>query len=351
MIQHNGRLHLILVYVDDVLIASNDVAYIKRIKQDICNVYAMKDMGELNSFVNSKITRTQDEISISQSHYCRDVVDSFDFLVQGKTAKTPLPSDAIEQLAEFYEPTDDEQAEVNRYPYRQIIGSLLYLAMYTKPEISYAVGVLSRYNDKSTVASCKLATHLLRYLNGHSECVIAFKGSAFDMHCFTDADWGGDILTRRSTTGYIVFAAGGPISWQSKLQPTVATSSLESEYMAMYAGLQEVVWLRGVMKELQLPLEKPTPLLVDSKSALDLAHNPVYHKRSKHIDIKYHWIREHVNPGGFKTAELFHVGTARMAADMFTKSLTGSLFFEHASTLSGKRIRNSKEFTQAKRSK
>ena len=165
------------------------------------------------------------------------------------------------------------------------------------------------------------------------------------MHCFSDADWGGDIITRRSTTGYIIFAAGGPISWQSKLQPTVATSSLESEYMALYAGLHELVWIRGVMKELKCPLSEPTPFLVDSKSALDLAHNPVFHKRSKHIDIKYHWIREHVNPGGFETATLVHCKTLRMAADIFTKSLVGSLFFEHATTINGQRVRKSEDFT------
>ena len=97
-----------------------------------------------------------------------------------------------------------------------------------------------------------MATYLLRYLHGNQECKIEFSGDKFDMHGFSDANWGGDLITRRSTTGYIVFAAGGPISWQSRLQPTVATSSLESEYMAMYAGIQEIVWLKGVLRELNL---------------------------------------------------------------------------------------------------
>jgi hypothetical protein len=133
--------------------------------------------------------------------------------------------------------------------------------------------------------------HLLRYLQGHSECVIKFAGSNIDIHCFSNADWGVDVLTRRSTTGYTVFAVDGPISWLSKLQPMVVTLSLESEYMASYANMQELVWLRGVMKELKC------------------YHNPVFHKRSKHIDIKYHWIREHVSPGGKETAKLHHCQT------------------------------------------
>jgi hypothetical protein len=218
--------------------------------------------------------------------------------------------------------------------------------MYTKPEISYAVGVLSRFNDTKTAASCALATHLLRYLNGEPQCVIEFSGTELDLHAFSDADWAGDIITRRSTTGYIIFAAGGPISWQSKLQTTVATSSMESEYMAMYAGMQELVWIRGVLKELQRPQSEPTPFLIDSKSAQDLAMNPVYHARSKHIDIKYHWLRQHTaidNPDGFFTATLHHCSTINMSADIFTKALGGSLFFRHAREITGKRKRTSQD--------
>jgi hypothetical protein len=341
-----GKQYLVLVYVDDILIAGERVEHIQEIKDSICSKYEMTDMGELDNFLNANITRTAEKITVSQTHYCQEVMETFGFLVKGKTTKTPLPTDALEQLAAGMEETADTDPDVRSYPYRQVIGSLLYLAMYTKPEISYAVGVLSRFNDKKTAASCKLATHLLRYLNGNIECVIEFQGDTLDLHGFSDADWAGDIITRRSTTGYIIFAAGGPISWQSKLQTTVATSSMESEYMAMYAGIQELVWIRGVLKELQRPLSEPTPFLVDSKSAQDLAQNPVYHARSKHIDIKYHWLRQHTSQDtneGFHTAILHHCSTQNMPADIFTKSLAGNLFFRHAKTITGKRVRSSKE--------
>jgi hypothetical protein len=138
--------------------------------------------------------------------------------------------------------TPKEQAEVvHLYQCRQIIVALLDVAIYIKLEISYAVGVLSRYNETRTYASYKLATHLLHYLQGHPECVIKFAGSDINLQCFRDADLEGDVLTRQSITGCIVFAAGRPISWQSKLQLTVVTSSLESEYMALYASMQELV--------------------------------------------------------------------------------------------------------------
>ena len=343
-----GKQYLVLVYVDDILIAGERVEHINEIEKGICDKYAMTDMGELDNFLNADFTQTTEKITIDQTHYCREVLDTFKFLVRGKTSKTPLPTDALEQLAAGLDVTEDKDEDVRSYPYRQVVGALLYLAMYTKPEISYAVGVLSRFNDKKTAASCKLATYLLRYLNANQECRIEFSGKTLDLHGFSDADWGSDIITRRSTTGYIIFAAGGPISWQSKLQTTVAVSSMESEYMALFAGIQELVWIRGVLKELERPLGEPTPFLVDSKSAQDLAGNPVYHKRSKHIDIKYHWLRDHTSEY-FGTATLHHCATLDMSADIFTKALASSLFFQHAETITGKRPRCSSDYTNRKK--
>ena len=113
--------------------------------------------------------------------------------------------------------------------------------MNTRPAISYAVGLLSRFGSHPTVATCKLMMYALQYLRGTVHKGIRYSGGMFDLHVFTDADWAGDIITRRSTTGYIVFAAGGPIAWQSKPQTTVSTSSMPSEYQATYAGMQEHV--------------------------------------------------------------------------------------------------------------
>ncbi len=132
-----------------------------------------------------------------------------------------------------------------------------------------------------------------------------------------------------------MFAAGGPIAWQSKLQTTVSTSSMQSKYQAMYAGMQEIVWLRGVLGEIGITQCEPTPFFLDSQSAEDLAMNPVFHKRSKHIAIKYHWVRQHVVGGKFGTARLIHVCTGDMSADIFTKALSGPVFIKHRETLSG----------------
>ena len=219
---------------------------------------------------------------------------------------------------------------------------MLYLSMNTRPDVAYAVGVLSRFANKVTVVTCQLMVHLMQYLRGTMEKGIKFSGTKFDLHIFSDADWAGDQLSRRSTTGYVVFAAGGPIAWQSKLQTTVATSSMQSEYQALYAGMQELVWLRGVMSELNMPLSEPTPFFLDSQSAQDLATNPVYHKRSKHVEIKYHWVREHVNPEGeYRTAEMCHVDSENQSADMYTKSLSAPKLEKHVARNLGEKRKSS----------
>jgi hypothetical protein len=341
---HEGKLALILVYVDDILIAHHDLSFICEIKEAFLSTFDMTDMGEMEHFLNIKITRTTKCLRMDQTTYAHKILAKFATYLGGtkKKKKHPFPADAQERLADTTPITEAQQRFVDAFPYRSVVGALLYLSSYTRPDLAYAVGVLARFGSKPTYASCQLAVYVLLYLRGTVDQGIQFSGSEFDLHAFSDADWGGDIMTRRSTTGYVVFAGGGPIAWQSKLQTTVATSSMESEYMALYAGMQELVWLRGVMKELRMPITEPTPFCIDSQSAQDLALNPVFHKRSKHIAIKYHWVRQHVVGGKFGTARLIHVCTGDMSADIFTKALSGPVFIKHRETLSGsKRSRSS----------
>ena len=255
-----------------------------------------------------------------------------------------MPDNAMDQIKEEADAgadiSEEDQTWLDNFPYRALLGAILYLSLNTRPDIAYAVGVLARFASKPTLVTCKLMIYTMQYIRGTVDKGIRFSGSMFDMHIFTDADWAGDQLSRRSTTGYVVFGVGGPIAWQSKLQTTVSTSSMQSEYQAMYAGMIEIVWLRGVLGEIGLFLCKATPFFIDAQSARDLATNPVFHKRSKHIAIKYHWIREHVNPDGeFKTAELILVGTDHQSADIYTKALVGLKFNIHRDSNMGvKRI-------------
>ena len=348
----NGQLHLLLIYVDDIIIASADLTYLESVKRRFCETFEMHDLGVCKRFLNIRITRGEDWYMLDQSEYAKNIVKKFSSFM-GKSSKnkeTPLPTNVQDLLAEQRELTEEQKQWVESFPYRGIIGAVLHLAIHTRPDLAYAVGLLARFSTSPTYATCRLAIHLLKYLRGTVDKGIRFSGSEFDLHVFSDSDWAGDRMTRRSTTGYIVLLCAGALAWQSKLQTTVATSSMESEYMAEYAALQELVWLRGVFKELGLLVAKPTPFFMDSKSAKDLSENPVYHKRSKHIDIKYHWIREHVN-GKFPTAKLIHVSTDDMAADIFTKALSTKIFSRHEKTITGvkRSVSNSVEEQQKKR--
>ena len=335
---YKGEVVYLTIYVDDILIASTNLDSILEIKAIFCEKFDMTDMGELEHFLNVRVTRTKDYLQMDQKVYTEKVLEQHaDHLGPAeKTRKQPLPTNAMDQIGqearEKLPVSDEDQAFLDNFPYRSLLGAVLYLALNTRPDIAYAVGVLARFSNKPTMATCRLMIYLLQYLRGTKDKGIRFSGSKFDMHIFTDADWAGDQLSRRSTTGYVVFAAGGPLAWQSKLQTTVSTSSMQSEYQALYAGMQEIVWLRGVMAELGLPFSEPTPFFLDSQSAEDLAVNPVFHKRSKHIEIKYHWVREHVDADGeYQTAELMHVGTEHMSADIYTKALSGLKFAFHRS--------------------
>jgi len=221
--------------------------------------------------------------------------------------------------------TPKQQAYVDSFPYQELLGSLLYLAVNTRPDIAFAVNACARYSNSPTYAACRTLVRILDYVSNTYDVGIVFRGTDFDIHGFCDSDWAGDIDTRRSTTGYLTFMAGGPIAWQSRLQTTVATSSMEAEYMAAYALIQEICWLRGVLSELGFNSDEPTRVYMDSKSAIDLANNPVHHKRSKHIAIKYHWIRQMV---GRHLVKLVHVASEMQLADMLTKALAEVIFNE-----------------------
>jgi hypothetical protein len=347
---YKGERMYLTIYVDDIIILCKNIQYIEEIKLQFCQRFDMTDEGEMEHFLNVRVTRTSEYLLMDQSVYAASVIEKHSHLVGQKSRKSPLPVDTADLLraAADKEITSEEQEQLDNFPFRNLLGAMLYLAMNTRPDIAYAVGVLARYGNRINPTVCNLMIYLLQYVRCTINRGIRFSGSMFDMHIFTDADWAGDQVTRKSTTGFVVFAAGGPISWQSKLQPTVSTSSMQSEYQALYAGMQEIVWLRGVMEEVGLPFCDPTPFFLDAQSAQDLATNPVYHKRSKHIEIKYHWVREHVDPDGlFKTAVLHHVTSENQSADIYTKALTGQLLQAHSKRNVGEITLESEQVIQA----
>ena len=200
----------------------------------------------------------------------------------------------------------------------------MYLSICTRPDISYAVGSLARYMANPTTVHWQAAKGVLRYLAGTSDYGITFGAGAADLNLlgYCDADYAGDIDTRRSTTGYVFLYNGGAITWQSKRQQTVAVSTTEAEYMAAAAAVKEGLWLRKLLGDLHLET-KTINIMADNQSAIKLLRNPISSLRSKHIDVIHHFARERV----MRQEVAFHyTSTDTMIADILTKALGGDKF-------------------------
>lgn len=218
---------------------------------------------------------------------------------------------------------DSEGVPVDTTEYRRVIGCLRYL-LHTRPDLAYSVGMASRYMEKPTVMHHKVVKQILRYLKGtiHFGLVYA-RGRCEELAGYTDSDLAGDLDDRRSTGGMVFYINGSPVSWCSQKQKTVALSSCEAEFMAATAAACQALWLRNLLGELIACKPKPVNLFVDNKSAIALMKNPVFHGRSKHIDTRYHFIRECVERGQIVVE---FVSTEEQRADALTKALPSVKF-------------------------
>ena len=237
------EIYLISLYVDDILIAGSNLVEIEKIKQEFTTRYEMKDLGELEYYLGMKVTRTEDFITVDQMRYTLDMLKKYEYLLRGlesKTYNTPMERDLKLRKFEAHSMTPKQKEYVLKFPYQNIVGALLYLSINTRPDISYAVGVLARFSKAPIFRACKALLRVLIYLRGTADRGIKFSGTDLNLSGYSDADWAGDLDSRRSTTGYAIYAAGGPIAWQSKLQTTVAVSIIGRIYGAAFGAIQEI---------------------------------------------------------------------------------------------------------------
>ena len=202
------------------------------------------------------------------------------------------------------------------YPYAELVGTLMYLSVLTRPDIAYHIST-------PIYMTCKSRSRVLNYLSRYPHLCLRYTRGSINLQ---DADWGACLRTRRSVSGYVVFMAGGPTAWMSKRQSIVTTSSRESEYVACYHATQEVSWQRAVLHKIDLGPTGPTVIHIDNTSARSLAGDSVFHARSKHIDVKFHWLREKVADGSMR---LEYVPTNLQVANVLIKALTGEAFHQH----------------------
>ena len=308
---------ILALYVDDLLILSEDINEVLKVKAALAQTFEMVDFGEVSVVLGMRITRDRERgvLCIDQEKYAEEVLRRFG-MENCKPISIPLPTDQklVKAQGAF---TEEERRSMEATPYRQVVGSLMYLMVSTRPDLAAALGVLARFMQDPGRIHWEAAKRVLRYVQQTKRLGLQFKRQkSTEIVGFCDSDWGGDLDTRRSTTGYVFLLGGGAFSWCSKRQGGSALSSCEAEYTAAAQAAMEVAWQRSFLEELGLGKREPIVIGCDSQSALNLIDNPVYHERSKHIGIKFHYVREQVLKG---EVEFVYVPTKFLVADDLTK--------------------------------
>ena len=311
---HSAKYTMILLYVDDMIITGDDNAEITRLRNDLSVRFEMKNLGEAQCFLGLEVKKS-DGYFLSQRRYATSLINRFG-MSDSKVMATPMEPCVKLQKVEG-KPLEDVKK------FRQLVGSLFYLTI-TRPDIAYSVGVVSQFMDKPCVGHLIAAKRILRYVKGSLGFGLMYRQNMqFSLCGFVDADWAGDINDRRSTTGYCFNTGSAVVSWCSKKQRTIALSSTEAEYMAATMATQECIWLKRLIQDVTTKMEFPIPIHCDNESAIKLAGNPIFHARTKHIEVHYHFVREKVLNEEIK---LQKVSSKDQVADIFTKALAKTLF-------------------------
>ncbi|XP_057780133.1 uncharacterized mitochondrial protein AtMg00810-like [Salvia miltiorrhiza] len=308
--QDKGKFLGLVVYVDDILLASNDDNLVDSFKAFLSNNFKFKDLGRPSYFLGLEIARNTKGIYLCQRKYVLDLLKDAG-LLNCRPASTPMESGKHLDLEEGPSLTDFT-------PYRRLVGRLLYLCL-TRPDITFAVHNLSQFLSKPCEGHMAAAERILRYLKGTIGHGLFFdKNSTMDLSSFSDADWASCPATRRSVTGFAIFLGSSLISWKSKKQSTISRSSAEAEYRAMAQTSCEVTWVRNLLLEFGIRQSRATPLYCDNKAAVYICNNPVFHERTKHIEIDCHTVRNKYLAGELKP---LHIKNDLQLADVLTKAL------------------------------
>lgn len=308
--RHHDKITILTVYVDDIVITGDDVEEISYLKKMMAKIFEVKDLGYLHYFLGIEVAYGAQGIYLSQRKYVLDLLNETGML-GCKPAATPIEQNH-RTLADSGDPVD-------KYQYQRLVGRLIYLS-HTRPDIAYAVSVVSRYMHDPRSGHLEVVNRILRYLKGCPGKGILFSNHGhLKVEGYTDADWAGCLDDRRSTSGYCVFVGDNLVCWRSKKQSVVARSTAEAEFRSMASGLCELMWLRILLSELGLFDGGPLQLYCDNQAAINIVHNPVQHDRTKHVEIDRHFIREKLDEGSLRVT---FVRSDSQLADVLTKGVS-----------------------------
>ena len=305
---------VVQIYVDDIIFGSTSQSMVDEFVKNMTQEFEMSMCGELKYFLGLQIDQSEKGVFISQAAYAQSLVKRFG-LTDSKISKTPMS--ATLKLAR-----DEAGEDVDTKLYRGMIGSLLYLTA-SRPDLSFSVGVCARYQAKPKVSHLNAVKRIIKYVKGTENLGVYYsRNSNENLVGYCDADWAGCADDRKSTSGGCFFLGNNLISWLSKKQNSVSLSTAEAEYIAMGSCCSQLIWMKQMSADYGM---HAGPLLVycDNKSAIDISKNPVQHSRTKHIDIRHHFIRELVEDN---QVVIDHVVTDSQLADIFTKSLEYTRF-------------------------
>ncbi|RXW14669.1 hypothetical protein EST38_g11187, partial [Candolleomyces aberdarensis] len=324
--KEDGEVCFLVVYVDDLLLAATSRPFMNKVKAMLSSRFKMKDLGEAKFILGMAIHRDRrnGEIRLSQRNYIANVLERTG-MSHCSPAPTPIPTSA---KATEDDPVDNTilhsiTIEGREVSYKSVVGSLMYAMLATRPDLAFAVGLLGRYAANPKQCHWSLVKRCLRYLKATENMELVYNGShqgaTMTFIGFVDAAWSDDVDSSRSTGGYVFISNSGAVGWSSKRQPMVSLSSTEAEYISMcYAG-QHLAWLRSFLEDIGHKQISPTDLYNDNQGAIALSKDPQYRARTKHIQRKYHYVRDDlVNKN---QATIKYIPTSEMVADIMTKPL------------------------------
>jgi hypothetical protein len=324
-----GKFTILVLYVDDILLASSDKDMLFETKRFLSSNFDMKDLGEASYVLGIEIHRDRSKgvLGLSQKAYIDRVLKKYNM---HKCSATPAPIVKGDKFGTYQCPRNQyEIDQMKTVPYASAVGSIMYAQVCTRPDLAFVTGMLGRYQSNPGPDHWKAVKKVLRYLQGTKNYMLIFrKSDNLEVIGYSDADFAGCVDTKKSTSGYIFTLAGGAISWKSSKQTLTASSTMQAEFVACYEATGQAVWLKNFIPGLRVvdSISKPLTLYCDNQPAVFYTSNNKSSGAAKHIDIKYHVVKDRIQD---QTISVKHISTKSMLADPLTKGLPPHIFRDH----------------------